>query len=194
MPETSMRLHPLAATLLVAACTSGPPDVPPGAGTPPEPTTECAIVIEMAERVALPPEGVRAALEESPLIYHLTAEGGIAPPVADEVLVGDWPEPGAARRLTLADGHFVVERVLVNEPRLFRYQVYTLTNAAGRGVEQIVGEQRFVPDEGGTRFEWDYAVVPRGALARLFVRREADALEAYLSRGLASFAARASGG
>ena len=100
----------------------------------------------------------------------------------------------AARRVRLSDGHYIVERVVVNEPQRFRYQIYVFTNAAGRGVDQIVAEQRFVPVEGGTRFEWDYDVYPKSAVTRPFVRRFVEReLRPYIEAGTAAMAEAASG-
>ena len=131
---------------------------------------------------------LRAFMEEHPLISFLQPTENIANPVASEVLEGEWGEVGATRWLRLADGHYVIERILENEPDLFRYQVFVFTNATGRGVEQIIGEQRFVPVEGGTEFQWTYNVLPRNVLTRQIVRGSMDEIEAYIAGGLTGFA------
>ena len=114
---------------------------------PTQPTTT-----QPAQRLTVPQ--LRQFLEERPLIAFLEPTGNISNPVATEIIRGEWPRPGATRRLTLADGHFVIERVIDNREDLFRYQLFVFTSATGRGVEQIVGEQRFVATENGSRFEW----------------------------------------
>ncbi|MGF1543889.1 MAG: SRPBCC family protein [Parvularculaceae bacterium] len=99
---------------------------------------------------------------------------------------------GAARRLTLADGHYVIERVLENRPDFFKYQVWVFTNAAGRGVDQIVGEQRFTETADGVTFEWTYNIKPKNALTRIFVRRVANRdIRPFLQNGIDGFAAAA---
>jgi len=67
-----------------------------------------------------------------------------------------------------------------------------LIAAAGLGVDQIVGEQRFVPVEGGTRFEWSYKVLPKHFLARQVIRSNMDAIEGFIAGGLERFTAAAS--
>lgn len=84
--------------------------------------------------------------------------------------------------MTLADGHAIIERILANEPDLLRYQIWVFTNAAGRGVDQIVAEQRFVEvAPGRTRFEWTYAMAPKSIVTRPFVARmRTRTLQPYL--------------
>lgn len=185
-----------AITLSLVACGSPePPIIPPEPTPPPAVTTEGAVAIRLSRDLPTDLEATRALLRSDPLIDQLREVDGIAPPVSARTLSGTWGEPGAVRRLTLADGHYVIERVLENEPRRFRYQVWVFTNAAGQGVEQIVGEQRFLPlPDGGTRFEWDYDIVPAGPVAGFFIARRASTIETYLSGGLERFAALTAGG
>lgn len=134
---------------------------------------------------------LRAFDVNHPLTSFLEPTKNIANPVESQVIQGEWPNQGAYRWLKLADGHYVVERILENEPEFFKYLVFIFTNATGRGVEQIVGEQRFVPVNGGTRFEWTYNVLPTNLLTRQFVRGSMDEIEAYIAGGLRGFAAAA---
>lgn len=178
------------ALVLVACGTvqAEPPTEPPTLTAAPPVATSGLLSIDIERTIPMTVPELRAFLKAEPLIGFLRPTESIANPVASEVLAGTWPEPGAARWLRLADGHYVVERVLENEPDFFRYQVFVFTNATGRGVEQIVGEQRFVPIDGGTRFEWSYNIRPRNFLTRIFVKREMDEIERFITSGLDHFA------
>ncbi|MEM8824860.1 MAG: hypothetical protein AAGF30_14735 [Pseudomonadota bacterium] len=190
-----MRAHLAVATLVfLAACTAAePPSSPPAAPPPPEVATSGFIQAQAVATVPLEVTELRAFMDANPLIGFLEATENIAPPDASQVLSGTWPEPGATRWLRLADGHYVVERVLENQPDLFRYQIFLFTNSTGRGVEQIVGEQRFLQQaDGSTIIEWDYNIKPANALTRLFVRQRIDEIDTYITGGLDGLAAAAS--
>ncbi|MEM8690243.1 MAG: SRPBCC family protein [Pseudomonadota bacterium] len=186
------RLLALFFPALLAACNdpevpSGPPELTP----PPDVATKGFLTAYVEETVPMSIIELRAFIAEEPLISFLQPTENISNPVASEVLQGNWPDPGAIRWLRLDDGHYVIERVIENAPAFFKYQVFIFTNSTGRGVEQIVGEQRFVPVEDGTRFEWSYNVLPRNMIARQIVRRNMPEIEAYITGGLLSFAAAA---
>ena len=180
----------LLAPLALVACASVavPPPAPPALTEPPAVATKGFLTAYTEQTVPMSVPELRAFMRERPVIEFLQPTDNIANPVEAKVLAGTWGEPGAARWLRLADGHYVVERILENEPDLFRYQVFTFTNATGRGVEQIVGEQRFVPVEDGTQFQWTYNVKPRNVVTRQVVRGSMDEIEGYIAGGLAGFA------
>ena len=181
---------------LLAACSEADtPSEPPQAGTPPAVAEDGFLTAYVEETIPMQVSELRAFMDERPLISFLKPTENIANPVEASVLEGDWPNPGAVRWLRLADGHYVVERVLQNDLNFFKYQVYVFTSATGRGVEQIVGEQRFVPTEDGTRFEWTYNVRPTNFITRQFVRASMPEIERYITSGLRRFAeaARAEG-
>lgn len=182
----------LAACLLTGCMSIAPPSEPPKLTQPPEVATEGFLTAYAEETVPLALPELRRTLEETPITDFLEPTDNLAPPVASEVLEGTWPEAGATRWLRLEDGHYVVERVLQNEPEFFRYQIYVFTNAAGRGVEQIVGELRFTPVEGGTRIEWSYNVKPRNFLARKVVSGRMEEIQQFIRGGLRGFAASVS--
>lgn len=189
-----MRLPLLALglTIILAACSEPSiPTEPPELTTPPEVATSGFLTAYAEQTIAMPVAGLRKFMEEQPLTSFLEPTENIANPVGSNVIQGVWPNPGAFRWLKLADGHYVIERILENEADFFKYQVFIFTNATGQGVEQIVGEQRFVPVNGGTRLEWTYNVLPTNFVTRQFVRRSMDEIEAYISGGLEGFAAAA---
>ena len=176
-----MRFLAIAALVFVANCGSAPPDGPPAVTPPPEVSTEGAVVIETTATVPMDLATFRAFLVDNPLIGFLAPVDDLAPPVEARVLDGNWPDAGAVRWLRLEDGHYVIERILENELELFRYQIWVITNAAGRAVEQIVGEQTFTDvGDGRTRFDWTYAIKPRNGLARFFVNQRRSVFEDYL--------------
>ena len=180
--------------VMLAACAAPtPPAVPPEPTAPPPVATEGFVSARTAAVVPMSVPELRAFMLERPLLTFLEPTENVSPPRKAEVLSGTWSEVGAVRRLRLTDGHYVIERVLEDEPELFRYQVWVFTNAAGRGVDQIIGEQRFValgPDE--TRYEWDYNIKPKNTVTRVFVRRLVEReIQPFLDDGLQAFAAAA---
>ena len=183
----------IATLAILAACTTiDPPATPPAAPTPPPVATSGFVKAKATATVPLSVPETRAFLTANPIIDFLEPTGDISNPVATEILSGTWAEPGAVRRVRLADGHYLIERVVENWPEAFRYQLFFFTNATGRGVEQIVGEQRFLTQpDGTTRIEWDYDVKPANALTRFFVRRRIAEIETYITGALDRFAAAA---
>ncbi|MEM8795908.1 MAG: SRPBCC family protein [Pseudomonadota bacterium] len=178
---------------LLAACNE--PDVPiaaPQLTTPPDVATTGFLTAQVEETIPLSVPEVRAFLKRRPLIDFLKPTENISNPVETKVLAGTWPQAGATRWVRLADGHYVVERVIENRQDFFKYQLYVFTSATGRGVEQIVGEQRFLPVDGGTRFVWTYNVLPSNFITRQVVRGNMNEIEAYISGGLERFSAAAS--
>ncbi|MEM6912467.1 MAG: hypothetical protein AAF511_00675 [Pseudomonadota bacterium] len=177
--------------VLMVSCTSSqPPDTPPPYVDPPEVATDGFVTTVSTVDVPMSVEDFRAFLLVSPFIDFLEPTETIFPPRGEEVLQGTWLTVGAVRRLRLADGHYVIERVLENEPEIFRYQVWVFTNDAARGVEQIVGEQRFIRlDENLTRFEWSYKVKPASFLTRPFVKRTQPELQRFMDGGTHALAA-----
>ena len=189
-----MRLPLLALSLaaILAGCSEPSiPTEPPELTDPPDVATSGFLTAYTEQVIAMPVADVRAFMEEQPLTSFLEPTENISNPVEGEVIQGTWPNPGAYRWLRLADGHYIIERILENEEGFFKYQVFVFTNATGRGVEQIVGEQRFVPVDGGTRLEWTYNVLPTNFVTRQFVRRSMDEIETYIAGGLEGFAAAA---
>ena len=189
-----MRLTVIAFTALLASCTSSisPPDAPPSYSEPPPLAETGYVTVVTSADIPMSVPELRAFLLERPFISFLEATDSISPPVAEETLRGEWLTPGAVRRLELEDGHYVIERVLENEPELFSYQAWIFTNAAARGVNHILGEQRFIalsPDE--TRFEWTYNVKPKSSFTALFVRRQVPELTEFMDTGTQAMAAAA---
>ena len=185
-------LAALSLTVFLAACANtDPPDTPPEWSPPPDVATKGFLTAYAEEAINLSVPQLRKFMNERPLITFLEPTKNISNPVETEIIRGTWPKPEATRRLKLADGHYVIERVVENRADFFKYQLFIFTNATGRGVEQVVGEQRFVATETGSRFEWTYNVLPRNFLTRQVVRRNMTEIEAYIAGGLSRFAAAA---
>lgn len=168
-----------------------PPSEPPKLTEAPEVATDGFLVADAEEIIPLSLDELRRFREQRPLTEFLEPTENISNPVAQKVLEGNWPEVGAVRWIRLADGHYIIERVLENEPQFFKYQIFVFTNDAGRGVEQIVGEQRFTPVEGGTKFEWDYKIKPKGFITRKAIKGRLEEIDKYISDGLRDFATAA---
>ena len=106
------------------------------------------------------------------IVAEMEPTENIAKPSDIVYLTGDWPEPGATRRVEMTDGHFVLERVLSNTDDRFEYQIWGLTSAAGRNVEHVHGIQAFEElADGTTQLTWTYKVKPDAGFKRPFVQR-----------------------
>ena len=189
-----MRLSLIAFAALLASCTSAitPPETPPTYSEPPPLAESGYVSIVTSADIPMSVSDLRAFLLDRPFIGFLEATENISPPVSGETLRGEWLTPGAVRRLQLADGHYVIERVLENQPELFSYQAWVFTNSAARGVNHIFGEQRFIalgPNK--TRFEWTYNVKPRSGITAFFVRRQVPELTDFMDTGTQAMAAAA---
>ena len=189
-----MRLPLIAFAALVASCTSAitPPETPPAYSEPPPLAADGYVTVVTSAEIPMSVSDLRAFLIDRPFITFLEATESISPPVSEQPLSGEWLTPGAVRRLQLADGHYVIERVIENEPELFSYQAWVFTNAAARGVNHIFGEQRFIalsPEQ--TRFEWTYNVKPKSAVTAFFVRRQVPELTQFMDVGTHAMAAAA---
>ncbi|BAM03736.1 SRPBCC family protein [Phycisphaera mikurensis] len=106
-----------------------------------------------------------------------------------EAVAGVWPEAGAVRRVTFADGGHAWERVLPSDsPHRFRWQTWGHTGPAGVHVAYAVGEHAWsTPGEGVSRLVWTHTLHPNHPLKRFLVQRFADRdlaprLEAALER------------
>lgn len=173
--------------ILVGCSDIAPPDQPPELTAPPPVATSGFITAYTEQVIPMSLPDLREFMLERPIVTFLEPTGNISKPVEFETLVGTWGEVGATRRVKLADGHYAIERITRNDPGAFDYQIFVFTNAAGRGVDQIVGEQRFVPVDGGTRFEWSYKVLPKHFIARQVIRGNMDAIEGFIAGGLERF-------
>ncbi|MEM8771830.1 MAG: hypothetical protein AAGD92_09310 [Pseudomonadota bacterium] len=190
-------MRTLLIALFIALLTTGcnapaPPATPPAYSQPPDVAASGFVTIVLEETINMSIPQLRAFLTERPLTDFLEATETISPPASAEILKGAWPTAGAVRRLQLEDGHYVIERILENRPDFFQYQIWVFTNSAGRGVEQIIGEQRFIPiTETETKFQWSYNVKPKSAFTKIFVKRQKPELRAYLATASRSMAAAA---
>lgn len=165
----------VAASFLAAcAATVDPPKIPPSDVTNyPELATEGYAETTVIGDYPLALSDLRTWLMDgNKIVAEMEPTDNIAKPVDIVYFTGEWPNPGATRRVEMSDGHFVLERVLSNAPEKFEYQIWGLTNAAGKNVDHIHGIQAFSPlDEGGTRLTWSYRVKPNAGFKKPFVQR-----------------------
>ncbi|MEM1396562.1 MAG: SRPBCC family protein [Pseudomonadota bacterium] len=174
--RSKVTIMAILATVL-AACSSEPPSEPIAWFDPPDLLeNESDYVVSVASAtVPMTPRELRAFLAgKGSLIKYMEPVGSIAPPIERTPISGTWPDEGARRRLTQADGHQLLERSLKNETSDFRYQAFGFTSSAGRGVDHIYADWSLTPVEKGTLLEWTYRVAPTNALTRIFVRRTRD--------------------
>ncbi|WP_299043077.1 SRPBCC family protein [uncultured Tateyamaria sp.] len=124
--------------------------------------------------------GVRAHFEENP-VTNFTVPTESIPAIEDiTYLAGAWPEPGALRRVDLANGYSVHEQVVVNTESRFVYQIWNITAPAGRAINHIKGEFNFDQQGDDVKITWDYNIKPRA----FFVR---PAINTFLKEDFAPF-------
>lgn len=115
--------------------------------------------------IPLPPEEVYARLNGAPLEGVLRGTDRI-PAVIGTTPLNDiaFPNKGARRRVTLADGSTAVEEVIENKSdEYFSYKVWGYTLAAARPIEYGKGEFWYLPaDSGQTTLRWRYSFKLRG--------------------------------
>ncbi|APX12073.1 SRPBCC family protein [Tateyamaria omphalii] len=114
---------------------------------------------------------VRAFMDQNPITDFVTPTEAIPAIEGIQVLSGTWPEPGAVRRVDLAGGHSVHERVLTNTPTAFTYQIWDITAPAGRVVDHIKGEFTFEQRGDTVHVTWDYNIKPNIFVARPAINR-----------------------
>lgn len=169
----------IAASLSLTACgDNSPPETPPtNTANYPE-ITEGKYAVYETERVFNAPlVPLRRFIEDgNKIVAAMEETDRIKKPVDVVVLEGTWPEEGSVRRVELSDGHFAMERVLVNDfPTLFRYQVWDFTAAAGNNLDYAIGQQSWeVLDNGQSKLTWTYSLRPNAGYKRVFAQRFVD--------------------
>lgn len=114
---------------------------------------------------------VRRFMDANPVTDFVTATEAIPAIAGFEVVSGNWPEPGAVRRVDLADGNSVHERVLINSDNRFAYQIWNITAPAGRAVDHIMGEFQFDQQGSDVVVTWTYNIKPSVFFARPAINR-----------------------
>ena len=113
---------------------------------------------------------VRAAMDTTPITDFLRPTDRIPAIDGFTVLEGTWGEPGAVRRVDLADGSTVMERVLTNDADEFSYQIWAISTAEGRFIDHIYGRFDLTEVTGETTIAWSYNVKPTVFFARPSIR------------------------
>lgn len=164
-----------AVTVIVGACSSASvPDTPPSdIASYPSLAESGYASVTLTEDFDVPRPWLRQWLRDTgAFTKNLQSTDAIAKPASTDVLEGTWYDEGSFRRVTLEDGHYVLERVVHNSPERFEYQIWAFTNAAGKNLDHIHGIQTFEAlDTDTTRFTWTYAAKPNAGFKRPFVKR-----------------------
>ncbi len=123
---------------------------------------------------------VRAHFDNNP-VTDFTVPTEAIPAIEDIIyLAGDWPEPGALRRVDLANGYSVHEQVIANTEAQFVYQIWNITAPGGRAIDHIKGEFNFDQQGDAVKITWDYNIKPRAFFAR-------PAINTFLEEDFAPF-------
>lgn len=147
-------------------------------GPRPDPYRPGYVSVAEAIRIAAAPEQVIAWNAEQPLADTVDFESRFPAVVETVPLHGRWipgERVGDRRRVRFSDDSFLAEEVLIDTPETFRYLIWGFTARLRFAVRQGRAEFRHLPDQGGTRVEWTYALLPTAAVLRpvvgLFLRR-----------------------
>jgi hypothetical protein len=160
----------------VAGCASVP-DAPPPLVAPPAVVNDDNYVTHVTSRtVNGEPAQVKAWLEQKQLASFFPKDQGIAGVKRTVPLVGVWGTNGSIRRVELDDGHYAFDHVIENvDARMFRYQIYGLTNVAGTVSEYVHARiEYFKASERQTEVKWTYAVRPKSFITKPLVTRFVD--------------------
>ncbi len=194
MPRRPLLAALATSGLVLAAAWSTTGGEPADPLDPPPPREDGAYIVN--EEAAIfdgPPAEVRQVLrtEEGGVLAFVEPTPRIPGIAGLTPLVGAFPDEGAVRRVELADGNSATERVLVNDEARFAYQVWGLTSTSRVAVDHVRAEFRYEPTaDGRTEVTWTYAVAPRPAVLRPFVRDfvEGD-IRPFMESGLEGAAA-----
>ncbi|WP_224813886.1 SRPBCC family protein [Hasllibacter sp. MH4015] len=180
-----MRLALILVPLILIAALALPVLLPRGDGPPPLRDASSYLTTTQTEIFNGPPAAVIEALQspETGVLAFVTPTDRIPAIAALVPLEGAFPNEGAVRRVELATGDQVTERVLTNNARAFAYQIWGFTAANARPIDHIRGQFTYSDlGDGRTEVRWDYAVAPRVFWARPFV-------QAFLDNDFAPFMA-----
>ncbi|WP_299369273.1 SRPBCC family protein [uncultured Tateyamaria sp.] len=114
--------------------------------------------------------GFRAFLDANPITDFVVATDAIPAIEGITYLSGTWPEVGALRRVDLAGGHSVHERVLTNTDDTFAYQIWNITAPSGRAISHIMGQFHYDQSGDEVTVTWDYNIKPSIFVARPAIR------------------------
>jgi hypothetical protein len=127
--------------------------------------------------IAVPIETLEPWFRAVPLEQILPGHGSIPATTGSRPAIGVWNDPGARRRVLMADGSSVLEEVLARDvPDYFTYLVWGFKPPLGLLVRYGRGEFFFTAQgPNTTRLGWAYHFAPRTILAvpllALIVRR-----------------------
>ncbi|WP_415920481.1 SRPBCC family protein [Tateyamaria sp. SN6-1] len=131
-----------------------------------------------------------AFFQANPITQYLEPTDRIPAIESIEVLKGPWGEPGSIRRVILADGGAVLERVLTSTDTEFTYQIWDINTSSGRFIDHIYGTFQVRPTAEGSEIVWRYNIAPNVFFARPFIRSFLDNdFEPFMEGGIAGLKA-----
>lgn len=134
----------------------------------------------------------------TPLPELFNRRFGPIPPITATDQEGVWGTVGQVRKIHLADGGSVSERLTtVDEPDVFAYELTDLTGPLAVLVERVEGAWTFEAVGTGCRITWSWTIHPKSAAGALvlpvfariwsgYARRTLDRLESILLAAAAS--------
>jgi len=163
-------------TVVLSACVTQvrPPESEPTTYKEPPQIVDRGYAVYEAKRVFKAPlVALRKWIEkDSKIVAAMEETDRIKKPVDTKVVSGTWPEVGSVRWIKFSDGHYVFERVLVNDfPTLFRYQVWDHSSSVAKNISYAVGQQSWqVLRSGEAELTWTYKLQPKGFIRKPFVQ------------------------
>lgn len=149
-------------TWRLAAPPSGPPDY---SGERPRLADHGYVSITHSVHVDASPEQVWASGNDPNLTLEdiVQFDDGFPAVQTAQPLIGDWTpgdRVGDRRWVRFEDGHYLAEEVLVDDPELFRYQIWGFTSTQRFAVRHGVAEFHYEAEGDGTRLSWTYSFLP----------------------------------
>jgi hypothetical protein len=162
-------------TTLVAWLQLQPPARPPlYEGARPDESTAGYEAVTESILIEASPAAVHAYTNDPDLALEDVVQfDGFPAVVGTLALSGDWipgSRDGDRRRVQFADGHYLAEEVLVDDPERFRYMIWGFTSFQRFAVDHGVAEFTYQPEGTATRLSWTYTLLPTSELTRGAVR------------------------
>ncbi|WP_221583702.1 SRPBCC family protein [Microbacterium sp. G2-8] len=155
----------VAVAVVIQRAAAPPRRAPDFAGPAPRILDDGYISTTHSIDIAAPPAETRDLLSDPNLSLEdvIDFDGGFPPVESTEPLIGSWDpghREGDRRRVRFADGHYLAEQVITDDPAHFRYVIWGLTSPQRFVVRHGVAEFRYEARGDGTRLGWTYSLLP----------------------------------
>lgn len=156
-----------------------PSDAPDYSGERPPLTGDRYVSVTHSVYVDASPEHVWASGNDPDLALEdiVRFDDGFPAVETTHPLIGDWipgERVGDRRWVRFEEGHYLAEEVLVDDPEIFRYQIWGFTSMQRLAVQHGVAEFRYEAAGDGTRLSWTYSLRPTVPVLAGFIQEFLD--------------------